>query len=154
MDRCELAYRLHGEGFNCAQSVALAFADRFPLPEEMAAAAAGGLGGGVGGSHQEVCGAVSGGVLALGWMYPHTEGADQEGKRRLYAACREFRRRFEAAFGRTRCGDLLAARPSAGEDTAARRMGVTNHCDVMIVTAVEILEGLLAEMDRKPASGA
>ena len=147
MDRCKRAYELHKAGYNCAQAVAGAFADCLPVAEETVFASAGGFGGGVGGSHQEVCGAVSGGVLALSWLYPHTEGADQAAKRRLYGLCKEYRRRFEDIFGLSRCGDLLSAQPGVSTRTpAAERLGLTGHCDILIVTAVEQLEALLAEI--------
>ena len=147
MDRCEIAYQYHKEGYNCAQSVVGAFLDKLGLSKEQAMAVAGGFGGGVGGSHCELCGAVSGGVMVLSLLTPHIDGADKEGKKAVYAAAKEFRQRFAAAFeGLTRCGDLLAARPAAGEKTpAAARLGIEAHCDVMIVTAVEIVEELLAE---------
>lgn len=148
MDRCAAAYQYHREGYNCAQSVALAFQDLLDLPETAIAAAGGGFGGGVGGSRAELCGAVSGGVLVLSFLTPHTDGADAEGRKRVYDAAKEFRRRFEEVFGLTRCGDLLAARPQPGDkNSAARRLGITAHCDNMIVTAVEIIEKMLAERE-------
>ena len=143
MDRCALAFRYHQEGYNCAQSVARAFADLTGLEPDQLSAMAGGFGGGVGGSHCELCGAISGGVLVLSLLYPAADGA---GKRALYARTKEFRRRFEEIFGLTRCGDLLKARPGVTEkNPASQRLGVTAHCDNMIVTAVEILEQMLAE---------
>ena len=146
MDRCALAYEYHKSGYNCAQSVAGAFADRTGLTPEQLMAATGGFGGGVGGSHAELCGAVSGGVLVLSLLYPHTDGADKAGKVAVYARTKEFRRRFEEVFGLTRCGDLLKARPGVTDkNPAAQRLGVTAHCDNMIVTAVEIIEQMLAE---------
>ena len=58
----------------------------------------------------------------------------------------EFRRRFQEVFDLTRCGDLLRARPGVTErNPASQRLGVTAHCDNMIVTAVEILEQMLQE---------
>ena len=108
--------------------------------------AMGGFGGGVGGSHAEMCGALSGAVMVLGLLYPHTEAGDTAAKKQVYAKSKEFRQRFEEIFGKTRCGELLAARPGVSDRTpAAQRMGITGHCDIMIVTAVEVLEGMLAE---------
>ena len=145
MDRCAKAYEYHKQGYNCAQSVAGAFADLTGLAPEQLMAATGGFGGGVGGSHAELCGAVSGGVLVLSLLYPHTDGADKAGKVAVYAKAKEFRRRFEEVFGLTRCGDLLRARPGVTEkNPASQRLGVTAHCDNMIVTAVEILEQMIA----------
>lgn len=145
MDRCAKAYEYHKAGYNCAQSVAAAWGDVTGRTPEELAAALGGFGGGIGGSHEELCGAVSGGVLVLSLCHPHTAPGDQEAKKAVYAQAKEFRRRFEEAFGgQTRCGALLKARPGApGEDSAAARLGITGHCDIMIVTAVEILEDML-----------
>ena len=147
MDRCANAYQYHREGYNCAQSVVAAFLDKLNLTKEQAMAMAGGFGGGVGGSHAEMCGAVSGAVLVLSLLTPHTEGADKEGKKQVYAIAKEFHQRYAEAFGGlTLCGDLLKARPAVNEKTqAAARLGITAHCDVMIVTAVEIVEAMLAE---------
>lgn len=146
MKRCKLAYQYHKEGFNCAQAVVGAFLDLIQLPKETVMAAASGFGGGVGGSHAELCGAISGGVMALSLLNPHTDGADTDGKKHVYALAKEFRSRFEGIFGMTCCNDLLTARCKASEKTpAALEMGITGHCDIMIVTAVEIIEGMLAE---------
>lgn len=146
MDRCAIAYEYHKAGFNCAQSVVGAFEDLTGLTREQLMAMTGGFGGGVGGSHAEICGAVSGGVLVLSLLYPQTEANDKEGKMRIYAKAKEFRRRFEEIFGLTRCGELLKARPGVTDkNPAAQRLGVTAHCDNMIVTAVEIVEQMLAE---------
>lgn len=151
MDRCALAYQYHQEGYNCAQSVVSAFLDRLDLTKEQAMAACGGFGGGIGGSHEELCGAVSGGVLALSLLNPHVDGPDKEAKRQVYAVAKEFRRRYAEAFdGLTRCGELLRARPGVSEKTpAAARLGITAHCDVMIVTAVELVEEMLAEREKQ-----
>ena len=148
MDHCALAYQYHQEGYNCAQSVAAAFADTVGLTPEQLMAMAAGFGGGVGGSRSELCGAISGGVLVLSLLNPHTDGADRAGKRAVYAKTKEFRRRFEETFGLTCCGELLRARPGVTEkNPASRRLGVTAHCDNMVVTAAEILEGMLSESE-------
>lgn len=149
MDRCALAYQYHKQGYSCAQSVAGAFSDLTGGEPERLLAAAGGFGGGVGGSHAELCGAVSGGLLVLGLLFPHTRGEDREAKRQIYALAKQFRQRFFETFGSTRCGDLLRARPGVSDQTrAARRLGITAHCDIMVVTAVEMLEDLLQQAAR------
>ena len=147
MDRCEKAYAYHKAGYNCAQAVAGACADLAGREPEELMAAMSGFGGGFGGSHEEACGAVSGGVLVLSLRSPHTEGGNQETKKAAYARAKDFRQRFAGAFGGlTRCGGLLRARPGVSDATpAAKRMGITAHCDVMIVTAVELLEQMVRE---------
>ena len=146
MDRCASAYDSHKKGYNCAQSVAGTFADLTELSMEQILAVSGGFGGGVGGTHSELCGAVSGAVMVLSLVNPYTDCGDPAAKRNVYAIAKEFRRRFEEVFGKTRCGDLLAARPGVTDKTpAAQRLGITAHCDSMIVTAVELVEQMLAE---------
>ena len=108
-----------------------------------------------GGSHEEVCGAISGGALILSLCFPHAQGGDQEAKRNLYRVTKEYRRRFFEVFGYSRCGDLLQARPGVTEKTpAAQRLGVASHCDNMIVTAVELLEALVREEQEGPGEEA
>lgn len=146
MDRCELAYTCFQEGCNCAQSVICAFADKLNLPKETCMAMACGFGGGVGGSRVELCGAVSGGVLVLNLLHPHTSGADAEGKKAVYSLVKSFRERFQEALGNTRCRELLDSGLTATERTpAASRLGLTRCCDIAVVTAVEILEEMLGE---------
>nr|WP_326127355.1 C-GCAxxG-C-C family protein [uncultured Oscillibacter sp.] len=146
MDRCALAYEYHKKGYNCAQAVAAAFADLTDWTPEQLFAAAGSFGGGFGGSHEEACGAVSGALLVLGILFPFTGEGDLEAKRRIYSLAKDFRGRFSDIFGFTRCGELLKARPGVSERTrAARRLGITAHCDIMIVTSAELLEELLRE---------
>ena len=150
MDRCALAYQYHKEGWNCAQAVAGACAGLAGRTPEETMPLLGGFGGGMGGSHEEVCGAVSGGALILSLCFPFSESSDQDAKRNLYRIAKEYRKRFFDMFGFTRCGDLLRARPGVTEKTsAAQRLGITTHCDIMIVTAVELLEQLIQEEREK-----
>ena len=87
--------------------------------------------------------------MVLGIVFPYTEEGDLEAKRKVYALAKDFRRRFFFFFEHTRCGDLLKARPGLSERTqAARRLGLTAHCDIMIVTSVELLEELLREQGK------
>ena len=144
MDRCERAFAYRKEGFNCAQAVAGAFADLTGLGPETLMNAVKGFGGGVGGSSEEVCGAVSGGVVVLSLL--NSDPADPAGRKTVYPKAREFRRRFQEVFGRTRCGELRAARPGVSEKTpAAARLGASAHCDIMVITAAELLEEMLSE---------
>lgn len=146
MDRCELANAYHEKGFNCAQSVLAAFGDLTHLPEKEALAMAGGFGGGIGGSHEELCGAMSGAVMALGMLYPHTRERNADEKRRIYQISKDFQARFKRRFGYTCCGDLLAAKIEVNDQVpAAQRLHITARCAALIVTSVEIVETMLKE---------
>lgn len=145
IDRSELAYKYFHEGCNCAEAVICAFSDKIGLSEETCMAMACGFGGGVGGSHSEICGAVSGAVLVLSLMHPHTK-TDNDGKKAVYALVKSLRERFSSIFGTTRCSDLPHANVTADERTpAALRLGLTKCCDIVVVTAAEILGSMLSE---------
>ena len=63
-----------------------------------------GFGGGVGGTHEELCGALSGGVLLIGAL--HGRAAPGEEKTRCYEAVVRYRERFAETFGATICQRL------------------------------------------------
>ena len=94
MDRCELAFNYRKEKFNCAQAVAAPFADLLGTTPEELASAMSGFGGGLGGCHEEVCGAVSGGVYVLSRL--HADPADRGGHKTVYPKAKEFRRRIRS----------------------------------------------------------
>ncbi len=144
MNRTQAANEYHHKGFNCCQSVLAAFQDLTGLSEGESFNIAGGFGGGAGTG--ELCGAVVGGIMALGLLTP-VDPADPVGsKKRTLSKAKEFEKRFSERFGALRCQDLLR-NPFTPDDTtpAAKAMGLTGHCDIMIVTAVELLEEMLAE---------
>jgi C_GCAxxG_C_C family probable redox protein len=65
-----------------------------------------GLGGGVGGSQEELCGALSGGVLVIGGQYGRVDPEDDD--EACYRRVCAYRDRFRQAFGTTRCADIRA----------------------------------------------
>ena len=69
------------EGYNCAQSVVLAFADEMGIPKETAARIASSFGGGLG-RLREVCGCVSGMAIVAGIF----RAGDREAKGRPLCA--------------------------------------------------------------------
>lgn len=144
MNRCELANSYHKKGCNCAQSVLAAFADVTGLSEAESLAIAGGFGSGTGTG--ELCGAITGAVMTLSQVNPVTIDDPVNGKKRAMGLSKEFQKRFFERFGHLRCADLLAEKYQPDDATpAAKAMGLTGHCAIMIVTAVEIVEKMLAE---------
>lgn len=72
--------------------------------EPQAARMATGLGGGVGGTHQELCGALSGGVLVIGALHGrHRLPASDEP---AYSLAARYRERFLAELGATQCEQI------------------------------------------------
>ena len=144
MDRMERANAYHDKGFNCCQSVVAAFSDLTGLSEQESFNIGGGFGAGAGTG--ELCGALSGAVMTLGLLTPVDPGDPVGSKKRAVAKSKELQKRFAEKFGHLRCQDLLKNRtPAEAETSAARRLGITNHCSLLVATAVEIVEEMLAE---------
>lgn len=145
MDRCEQAYAYHQKGYNCCQCVLAAFSDRIAASRQMMDIGAG-FGGGAGTG--ELCGAVVGGIMVLGALMPMDPEDPAGSKKRTLAVCREMQKRFQQRYGALRCRDLLADPDKGNEKSPASvRLGLTKHCDIMIVSVVEIVEELLAERE-------
>lgn len=136
LDQCTAARDYHNRGCNCAQSILAAFHEEMGLTEAQRLALAGGLGGGM--RCGSICGAISGGILVLGMLFP----AD---KRRMTQITQEYIRRFRERFVDRDCADLLRRKELAGTEMV-RQLGVTDHCGVLIVSAVEILCDYIAEL--------
>ena len=106
MDHAKEAERLFLEGYNCAQAVFCAFCDKTGLTVGQAARLSSSFGGGMG-RLREVCGAMSGALLTLGYLYGYDDPGDNDVKHDHYRLVREFAGRFEERFGALRCKDLL-----------------------------------------------
>jgi len=144
-DHAMIAEKLFKEGYNCAQSVLLAFSDVTGLDDKTAAMLASSFGGGIG-RMREVCGAVSGGAMVLGLVRGYADPADREAKKAHYASVRGFADRFREANGSIVCRELLQG-VGAGEggDPEARTPAYYRKrpCAQLVKTAAEILDGML-----------
>ena len=139
VDAAEARFRA---GTNCAQSVFSSFAPELGLSEQSALRLAAPFGGGLG-RRGEVCGAVSGALLALGLRHGHT---DPSGRERTYALTREFLGRFEASQGSLRCRDLTGVDmldPQAYQ-RAKDEGRFQQVCPLAVRAAAEILADMLA----------
>jgi C_GCAxxG_C_C family probable redox protein len=137
----EIAAARFSESFNCAQAVLAAFAARFGLDEKTALKLASPFGGGVA-RRGEICGAVTGALLAVGLK----EGAETPaGKEHAYQLAGEFLRQFEAAHGSLLCRDLIGCdlRTPAGNQQAAKRKVFVTICPDLVRSAARIAGSLL-----------
>ena len=106
-ERVAKARRLFKEnGYNCAQSVVLAYNDIFGIDDETAAAISSGFGGGMG-RMREVCGSVSGMILLAGLLKPATASSDKEQRTANYALVQDVAAEFKKINGSIICKELL-----------------------------------------------
>lgn len=110
--------------YNCAQSTVMPFAEAAGVDEETARRFAANFGGGM--KRASVCGAVTGGLMALGLF-----GLDDA------KTVGEYHRRLkENHGGLLDCGDLLRVNAEAG-------LPKKPHCDGMVYECVQLVEELL-----------
>jgi C_GCAxxG_C_C family probable redox protein len=141
------------QGYNCAQSVALAFCDETGLAPETAAKLASSFGAGMG-RLREVCGAVSGALLTLGTALGYNDPKDYEAKKAHYALVQEFARRFKEKNGSIVCRELLrGAEVSTGSTPEQRtpEFYKKRPCPELIRQAAQITQQMLAEAGALPA---
>lgn len=119
MDINEKATKLHQSGFNCAQSVLCACGDYTRLDEKTALAISAGFGGGI--RSGEICGAISGAVMAIGVSQSGDPG-DPEVKAGTAAQTKQLVNFFREKYGCVRCLELKKAGKSCTEliENAAR----------------------------------
>lgn len=145
--RREKAMALFEDGYNCAQSVFLAFSDMHGIDERTAAALSSSFGGGMG-RLREVCGAVSGMFLTLGVLYGYDDPKAKEEKAEHYARIQELAAAFEKENGSIVCRELLGLRVKKEAPTPEARTKEyyqKRPCRELVGDAAEILERYIAE---------
>jgi C_GCAxxG_C_C family probable redox protein len=104
---------------------------------------AAGLGGGLA-RHGEACGALTGGVLAIGLIYGADGPETSEAKDALYAKAGQFVRRFAEANGALRCRDLLGV--DLNSDAGQGEFDARNLGDLRCVPSVRNATQALLEL--------
>lgn len=140
-DPTRMAEERFAQGFNCAQAVLSAFADHYGLDVTTALKLASPFGGGVA-RRGQVCGAVTGALLALALA----RGASvPEGKEQVYLLAQEFLQKFEARHQAILCRDLLGYDISQPEEhQQAREAGIfKSQCPLFVRDAADILQKML-----------
>ena len=113
MTHAEKAAALFREGYNCAQSVFLAFEDEYDIDHKTAVRLSSSFGAGMG-KLREVCGALTGAFMAAGLLYGYEDVTDSEAKKNTYAVIRHIAERFEKEKETIICRELLGLKK--GED--------------------------------------
>lgn len=139
------AENLFRSGYNCSQSVFVAYADLFQIDRDTAMKLSSPFGAGFG-KLREVCGAVSGMTMLAGLATGTTDAADREGKIANYHMVQEMAEAFREEEGTIICRELLNLKP--GEDLpepAVRTEEYYNSrpCVRVVRKAAEIIEEVI-----------
>ena len=143
----EQAEQLFKEGYNCSQSLALAFCEEIGIEKSKLLRIVSSFGGGMG-RMREVCGAVSSMALLAGLKQGNIDPSNEEGKESIYLLTRQLAQRFKEKHGTIICRELLgikdmeeSARPSA----RTKEYYASRPCSRLVATAGEIIEEMLLE---------
>lgn len=141
--KIEEILRYSGEGFNCAQIVCAAAAKKLGITEETAHLMAACLGGGM--ESGEVCGAFSGGLIAIGLKYGNGVPGDINARNKAKEKTLEFKKLFLQEYETLRCKELLGYDLSIPQEAAIikEKEIIANICPQLIAYATEILDEIL-----------
>lgn len=145
MNHAERAVELFYQGYNCAQSVTVAFSDVTGLSEEFSARLSSSFGGGMG-RMREVCGAVSGMLTVLGLVYGYSTPGDDGVKRAHYHNVQLLAGQFREQIGSIVCREILKNPPSDPNPTPrTEEFYKSRPCARMIATAAKLLDDFIQE---------
>ena len=147
MTRREMAMANFYEGYNCSQSIVLAFADLIPIEKSTLLRMASSFGGGMG-RLREVCGSVTGMFMIAGILYGYDGPETGQVKADHYARIQELARRFEETLGSIVCREMLGL--SVRHDVPVPEARTQEYykkrpCPEIIGDAADLLEQYIKE---------
>jgi C_GCAxxG_C_C family probable redox protein len=132
-------------GYNCAQAVLYSFCDDLGLDKDVALKLACGFGAGMA-RRQEVCGAITGGIITLGVKHGRGEGQDRAATEDVYRKVQELMSRFESRLGICNCRTLLSGcdlNSTDGQRYFKENDLLKTTCTGCVKLVTEILEEIL-----------
>jgi C_GCAxxG_C_C family probable redox protein len=144
MARADDAVDSFKRGFSCSQAVFSSFSEDLGLDHDAALKIACGLRAGIGRTGN-ICGAVSGAVLAIGLKYGKARPEDNDARDRTYVLVQQFMQEYVALHGSVNCTDLMGYDLSVPEqhEAASRKRLFATRCPGLIRDAAMILETVL-----------
>jgi C_GCAxxG_C_C family probable redox protein len=144
MTKSEQAVSKFMEGYNCAQSVFFSFCDDLKIEKDKALKIACGFGAGMG-RKEEVCGAVTGGIIVIGAKYGRGANDDRTATEETYAKTRELMDQFAERHGTFICRKLLNGCELTTEEGQKQFIDelFNKTCKPCVQSVVEILENIM-----------
>lgn len=102
------AFGYHSGGFHCAEAVSKAIIEAYGQePSSEIPRVASAFGGGAVKTFNGTCGALTGGLVAIGYLYGRMKPGDEEAKKEVFQLAQELGKRFVAEFGASNCNSVL-----------------------------------------------
>lgn len=141
------AMDLFKEGYNCSQSIFLAFEDKYELNRKTALRLSSSFGAGMG-RLREVCGAVSGMFMVAGLLYGYDDAEDYDGKKKHYERIQQLAEEFQLKNGSIVCRELLGLGQGKDEPIPEKRTDsyyMRRPCAELVGIAAAIMEQYITE---------
>ncbi|MBE7712223.1 MAG: C_GCAxxG_C_C family protein [Cyanobacteria bacterium SIG26] len=129
-------------GYNCAQSVFLTYAQKYGFNEEKALKLSSSFGGGMG-RLREVCGAVSAMFMIAGLERGYIENNNDETKAQHYELIQKLAQEFKEENGSIICRELLGLEEGADSPIPSKRTEQyyqDRPCEEFIASACRIID--------------
>lgn len=144
------------DGYNCCQSVMLAFRDVFEADELTLSTIASGFGGGLA-RMREVCGTVSAIGMAAGFISPAVHPKNMEERTANYALVQELAGEFRKENGSIICAELLGLRPKKEIESPAPSERTEEYyrkrpCPELVACSARIIARKLLSMQNAGAT--
>jgi len=141
MKRAKMAQENFHQGYNCAQSVFLAFLDIVKIDQKQAMRLVSGMGAGVS-RLREIGGAISAMAMIAGLLYGYDDPEDYDNKNRLYARVQSLANTFKNETGSYVCKELLKLNGPSSPISEKRTADYyqTRPCEKYVGLAAGILE--------------
>ena len=140
-ERERIAREAFKEGYNCAQCIAIAFADVMDIDESTAKKLTSSFGGGMG-RMREVCGAVSGMFMVAGLIYGNVKP-----KADHYKLIQDLANEFKEENGSIICKELIGAKgPEAPTpEKRTEKYYLKRPCADLVEIAADIIDKYIKE---------
>ena len=145
MTKVEQALLKMAEGYNCAQSVIFSFCDMLQIDKNTSLKMVTGLGAGMG-RKEEVCGAVTGGIIVIGAKYGRGERDDKTATELTYRKTRTLMDKFAEKHGTFICKALLHGcdlTTEKGQQSFKDNDFANKVCVPCVKSVVEILDHIM-----------
>ena len=149
MTKQEKAQELFRKGYNCSQSVFVAFCQDFSISLETGLKLSSSFGGGMGGLRQ-VCGAVTAMFMIAGLKYGYIDGQDINSKNQHYKLIQNLSKQFADKFGSIICKELLLSNANIKKDASMPEKRTPEYykvrpCERFVMYAAELTENIVKD---------
>lgn len=138
----EIAKHKFNEGFNCAQACFYPFAIQAGIEPEHALKLTTGFGAGMV-FRGEMCGAITGSMMAISLLHGRSKHDDYDSKDKTYILIKELHKQFFQLHGSIHCKDLLRLDNVEPESWEKAKDLFKTHCPLYVEDAARITDTIL-----------